>query len=110
MAEDSKKAIGKTVPTREDSQGREVRIVVGQRGFVHVGYYHASPHEIALTHARCVRRWGTDKGLNQLRNGKLNETILDAPSTIRMHPLAVVHTVDCNPEKWEADLKDSGDE
>ena len=107
--DEKSKRIGKTVDTVEDEQGREVRIVVGQRGFVHVGYYHAAPHEIALSHARCVRRWGTDKGLNQLRNGPLEATVLDAPSVVRMHPLAIVHTVDCNPEKWAPYLLESGD-
>lgn len=105
---DTNKKLGDVVPVVRDKKNREVRIVVGQRGFVHIGYYHASAHEICLTHARCIRRWGTTKGLNQLVKGKTSDTILDDPSTIRLPPLAVVHTVDVDPACWEEDLKESG--
>ena len=83
------------------SEQKEVRILVAHRGWVFVGEYSATPTEVKLERAKCVRRWGTlGKGIGVLADGPLPETVLDAAGTVRMHPLAVIATVDCDAEKW----------
>lgn len=83
---------------------QQIRIVVAQRGWVFVGRYSATADEVTLEHARCVRRWGTTKGLGELAAGPTKSTVLDPAGTVRLHPLAVVATFDCDAEKWNAHL------
>jgi len=71
------------------------RIVVLHRGWVVVGDYRKEGAEIIVENASVIRRWGTSKGLGELRNGPLNDTILDPCGTVRAHELAVVFTIDC---------------
>ncbi len=94
---------------RKQSKG-PIRIIVGHRGWVHVGRIVAlSPSEIVVERARCVRRWGTKQGLAFIaENGPQHNsdgiTMLDAPGTLRIHPLAVMHSYDCAEDKWAAHL------
>lgn len=81
-----------------------VRIVIGQRGFVWVGEWHQDGDEIVLKHCRNIRRAATSRGFGELVNGPLKQTILDPVGTLRMHRLSVVASYDCNSEKWEAAL------
>lgn len=82
----------------------QVRIVVLQRGWVAVGRYSTEGDEVTLTDASVIRRWGTDKGLGQLREGPLKNTVLDKSGTVRAHRMAVVLTIDCEAAKWEPHL------
>lgn len=87
---------------------KSIRIIVGQRGWVHVGrVVQEDPDGIVMESARCIRRWGTPgKGLAYLaQHGPQSETVLDEPApTYRIHPLAVVHQYDCATEAWEGKL------
>ena len=83
------------------------RIVVLQRGWVVVGEYSQSGDEVTVSRSRTIRRWGTSKGLAELRNGPLASTQLDDGGTVRCHRLAIVMTIDCNPEKWARHLGDA---
>ena len=78
----------------------EVRIVIGQRGWVWVGRYTTDGEEVILHNAKNIRRWGTTQGLGELRSGPLPETVLDPVGTIRLHQLAIVATYDCDSEAW----------
>ena len=78
------------------------QIVIAQRGWVFVGDVERSGDDVTITNAQCIRRWGTSKGLGQLVNGPLNDTILDPMGTVRLHALAVVATVDVEAGKWTA--------
>ena len=82
-----------------------IRIVVAQRGWVFVGVVYRKESEIVIRRARSIRRWGTSKGLGELRNGPKNTTQLDEAGTIRLHPLMVIAQIDVNPEKWEEHLE-----
>lgn len=78
-----------------------LRIVVGQRGWVHIGEYAEDGDTVILTNARCIRRWGTTKGLGEIAvNGPTPKTVLDDAGTVRVHLLAVVHTLDVNDDAW----------
>lgn len=80
----------------------DIRIVVFHRGWVGVGRYSATLDEVVLEDCADVRKWGTrDKGLGWIaKNGPTQETILDPSTTQRTHPLLVIKTYDCVPEKW----------
>ena len=79
------------------------RIVVLHRGWVVVGDFKKDGNEVIVENANVVRRWGTTKGLGELaENGPQKNTVLDPCNTVRANELAVVMTMDCNPEKWAA--------
>lgn len=79
-----------------------VRIVVAQRGYVFIGRWQNNGDEVVLTSARIIRRWGTSGGLAQLANdGPQQETILEPPCTVRIHPLAIVVAYDVTHPSWD---------
>lgn len=74
------------------------QIVIAQRGWVFVGDVTRTETEVVIENAAVVRRWGTTDGLGQLaRKGPTADTRLDACPTVRIHPLAIVATMDCAP-------------
>jgi len=82
----------------------DVRIVIAQRGWVFVGYYKQGA-EVVLSKAQCIRRWGTTRGLGEIAAaGPTKDTVLDPHGTVRLHPLAVVATIQCEATKWAARL------
>ena len=85
-------------------QGDEVRIVIGQRGWVWVGWWSQSDTEVPLTGARNVRTWGTTKGLGELAAGPTAATVLDPAGTVRLHELAVVASYAASTDGWREHL------
>lgn len=85
-----------------------VRIVVLQRGWVAVGYFHQKGEHCWLTKAATIRIWGTSgkAGLSYLaESGVTKDTILDkTPFPIRFHELTIVHMYDCKDTIWESIL------
>jgi hypothetical protein len=80
----------------------DVRIVVLQRGWVFIGrYVKAAEDEHRLDNAKCIRVWGTTKGLAELVNGPTSSTKLDESGVVRFHPLTVVTSIDAKEDKWE---------
>lgn len=74
------------------------QIVISQRGWVFVGDVTRTGNEVVIENAAVVRRWGTTRGLGQLaQEGPTQNTILDFCPPVRIHPLAVVATMDCAP-------------
>ena len=74
------------------------QIVIAQRGWVFVGNVTRTENEVLIEDAAVVRRWGTTRGLGQLAaEGPTPTTILDPCPTVRIHPLAIVATMDCAP-------------
>jgi hypothetical protein len=74
------------------------QIVIAQRGWVFIGDVTRTADEVIIQQAAVVRRWGTTKGLGQLAlTGPTNETQLDPCPTVRIHPLAIIATMDCAP-------------
>lgn len=77
------------------------QIIIAQRGWVFVGDVAKSENEVTISNANCIRRWGTTKGLGELAaNGPQADTVLDPMGTVRLHPLAVVASLDCEAGKW----------
>lgn len=79
------------------------QIVIAQRGWVFVGEVARSGEDVTITGAKCIRHWGTTKGLGELaKNGPQKNTVLDDMGIVRLHALAVVASVDCEESKWAA--------
>lgn len=85
-------------------ESQDVRIVIMQRGWVFVGKYSRSGDYGELRSAKCIRRWGTTRGLGELFNGPLKDTELDHFGQIEFHALSEVASIKVNSESWHAVL------
>jgi hypothetical protein len=83
------------------AKNNPVFIVILQRGWVIVGRLSQAGSRVKLTGASVIRRWGTTKGLPELANGPLSDTILDsAPLGIEYHELTEIARIPCVEDKW----------
>jgi hypothetical protein len=79
----------------------DIRIAVCHRGWHIVGEYAREGNDIVIRNARPIGEWGTTNGLTELAElGPLPKTQLRQRGTIRLHPLQVIYTIDCNHFKW----------
>ena len=84
-------------------------IIVGDNAHAWIAKSATIDHEtkmLTATNARIIRRWGTDKGINQLIAGPTKETTLDAMAPrldIAWH--AVLYLVPANSAAWAKHLK-----
>jgi hypothetical protein len=77
------------------------KIAVLDRGFVYIGRVEWKGNVLTITDARCIRRWGTTRGLGELVNGALPETILDTVGTIHVPEHALIHLIDVVESAWK---------
>lgn len=83
----------------------ELQIIVAKEGFVFVGDVAREGDHVVIRRAKNVRRWGTSKGLGQLRGGPLTNTVLDPSGVVRVHVLNVVAQLeDLDEKKWNKAL------
>lgn len=97
----------KATPTKKPApklKAPPIQIIVGQRGWVWIGRVSRKAEIVTLTAAKCIRRWGTAKGLGELVNGPLPNTTLDPVGTLHLHALGVVAAYDVNQEAWNGHL------
>jgi hypothetical protein len=86
-----------------DPEAHGLSLVVADRGFVWVGETITTPDWVEIKNARCVRRWGTSEGLNELaKKGPLTKTQLDAPADLKVSRKALIAIIPCEAEKWAA--------
>lgn len=86
----------------------EIRILVLERGNVLVcrcGDPSSYPFWIPFTDGRIIRRWGTTKGLAELKNGPTSDTTLDDLFSGTIPVRSVIFTQDVDQKKWEKHLK-----
>ena len=77
------------------------QIVIAQRGWIFIGDVERSGDDVTITDAKCIRRWGTTKGLGEIaKSGPTKSTVLDDMGTVRLHALAVVASLDVEAAKW----------
>ena len=82
--------------------GSDVKIVILQRGWVFVGRYSEVGMDCKLEDSKCIRQWGTTKGLGELaENGPTDSTKLDKVNDVSFHELSVVALLDCNDKPWK---------
>jgi hypothetical protein len=80
-----------------------LKIAVLERGFVYVGRATIDAGTIAIADAQCIRRWGTSNGLGQLAlEGPQPNTRLDKAGQVVAPLTALIHTIDCDADKWPA--------
>jgi hypothetical protein len=85
-----------------------LRNAVLDRGFVYVGICALDAGVLTITGARCVRRWGTERGLAQLAaEGPTAKTKLEASGTVHAPQASVIHLIDCAPAGWAATLAEA---
>jgi len=77
------------------------QIAVLDRGFVYIGRVKWNDDVLTITNAKCIRRWGTTKGLGELVNGALPETILDTVGTIHVPVRSLIHLIDVVESAWK---------
>jgi hypothetical protein len=91
---------------RQQEYDGEYKIVILQRGWVMIGKFERDGSECKLHNAAVIRKWGTTKGLPELCNGKLNDTILDKCSGIvEFDYLTVVALIAVKEDVWEKELE-----
>lgn len=81
------------------------KIVILQRGWVVVGQVSQTENEVTIEKASVIRRWGTTKGIGELVNGPLPNTVLDPAGTVKAHPLSVVMAIDADTDGWKKALQ-----
>lgn len=70
-------------------------IVILDAGFVYVGQCVMAEGFLLISNARCIRRWGTTKGLGELRDGPTKETQIDEPCELAAPIGKVNHIIKC---------------
>lgn len=80
-----------------------LQIVVLDRGWVYVGRVTLDGDWVIIEDARCVRRWGTTRGLGEIATGgPTPETQLDPCPTVRAPRRALIHLISCEESAWNA--------
>ncbi len=80
-----------------------IKIMILDRGHVRVARVSRHPDlgfHWLLSPGRTIRRWGTTNGLNELVNGPLEATILDALAVSAVPYRAVLEIIDVSEEAW----------
>ena len=81
--------------TKQNKQATQ-HIVIADRGWVWVGNVKETKDRVTISNARCIRRWGTTKGVGELAiNGPQPETVLDPCGTVVVPTRAVIATILC---------------
>lgn len=103
---ESKIVINGITYVQEKPKSDDIRIVVLHRGNIVVGRYEQeNDNEVVITNPSVIRRWGTTRGLGEIAaGGPTPETVLDPCGTVRVHPLAIIMTIDCEAQKWTSKL------
>ena len=86
--------------TPADTKG-DIKIAVLDRGFVYIGHCDLDENWLIITSAKNIRNWGTSKGLGELVNGPLKDTVLDPAGTVRVPMRALIHLIDVSQSKWK---------
>ena len=83
-----------------------VKIVILQRGWVMVGFYHRDGDNCTLRNASVLRQFGTSKGLGEIAEGGPTSTTKLDPCNglVEFHRLTEVATITCVESKWVSKL------
>ena len=72
------------------------QIVIADRGWVWVGRSRFDGDNLIVEDARCIRYWGTKRGLGQLaEDGPTSDTKLDPVGRIQVNRRAVIALIAC---------------
>ena len=86
---------------REEDHG--LCLLVADNAHVWFGHVVTDMRWAHISGARIVRRWGTERGLNQLATeGPRANTILDDPSDVLVASSKVIAIIPCEVSRWSA--------
>lgn len=89
--------LDKTLKLPKTGQSLGQQLLVLDRGFVYYGKnVSISGDMVSVSGAKNIRKWGTTKGLVELINGPLKETVVDDTGDILVPLKAVIHFIKCN--------------
>ena len=75
------------------------QIVIADRGWVYVGKARNDGDRLVVENARCIRRWGTTRGLGQLaETGPTSDTTIDPMGLLVIPMRAVIGILACKRE------------
>jgi hypothetical protein len=91
---------------KPDANGKVIKIVILQRGWVMVGYYSSDGKNCQLEKASVIRNWGTTKGLGEIAKAGPNQNTKLDPTNglVEFHRLTEVATISCEVSAWESKL------
>ena len=73
-------------------------LVVLTGGFVYAGSPKIEEGYLYLSDAKCIRRWGTERGLGQLATqGPQEKTITDPCADVVAPVSSLIHLISCTP-------------
>lgn len=82
------------------------RIVVIDRGWVVVGKVTDFGSNMIVHHCRCLRTWGTSRGLGELISGPTSETKHDEMGIVDVPMRAVIFTMPVAEDAWSFPFAD----
>lgn len=81
-----------------------LKIAVLDRGFVYIGQVVTDGEWCHISNAWNIRRWGTTRGLGELVNGPLANTVLDRVGSVRVPMGGLQHLIAVESSKWTIKL------
>lgn len=67
------------------------RIIAADKGWVFVGdCVDNDDGTVTISNAKCIRKWGTTKGLGELSSGPTCKTVSDDYGTVRTAPIVTI--------------------
>ena len=92
------------VPAKTECISHGLQIAVLDRGFVYIGDVATDDEWCYIANAWNIRRWGTTRGLGELVNGPLADTVLDRVGDVRMPMTTLQHLIVVEAAKWQTKL------
>ncbi len=90
-----------TAPASNGIEQHGLQIVILDRGWVFVGDVTTDANWVRIANAKCVRIWGTTKGLGELAaSGPLPGTKLDDAGSVRAPLAALKGLIACEAASW----------
>jgi hypothetical protein len=91
-------------PKPEQRIDHGLQIAVLDRGFVYIGNVATDGEWCYIANAWNIRRWGTTRGLGELVNGPLTDTVLDRVGDVRMPMTTLQHLIAVEDLQWHTKL------
>ena len=92
------------VPAKVERIDHGLQIAVLDRGFVYIGNVATDGEWCYIANAWNIRRWGTTRGLGELVNDPLADTVLDRVGDVRMPMTTLQHLIVVEAAKWQTKL------
>ena len=83
----------------------QIVITDGRWNLVGVASYDPETDELLIVDAAVIRRWGTTKGIGELRHGPTKDTVLDFEGTCRIPRGAVLRRIEVDTDAWAPALE-----